>query len=192
MRTTKTLWTMGVVLTLAVAGSGRGEDANAAPQGIDPLVAGILRGCSQHTLAEAIRALPEGETAISAKYEFHDGHLALSVYSAGRGLASDAEHNVLKEYLGDPATERWAPDVEIFGDVAHVARSAEQFTLISLASITLADMVARAETETGGHTISITPVLRERTGYFRVRLIAHGDQLVEGWYTLDGRPLPRE
>ncbi len=187
--TTRTLW-RGLVLTLAVAGSSRGEDVVAAAGPAPGLVAVVPN--SRHTLADAIRALPAGEVALSAKYEFHEGHLALSVYSAEKGLSTSAEDNVLKEYLGDPTAERWAPEVEVFEDVAHVSRSAEQLTLMSGGWITLFNMVARAEAETGGRVISITPILSERTGYFRVWMIAPGGRLTENWYELNGVAHPRE
>jgi|RhiMetdeSRZDD1v2_1073273.scaffolds.fasta_scaffold82986_4 hypothetical protein len=52
------------------------------------------------------------EVSISAKFEMDDkGQLSLSVYTAEKGLAVDAEHNVLKELSGSPAVARWRPEV---------------------------------------------------------------------------------
>src|SRR5215207_11690343 len=56
---------------------------------------------SKHTVVEGIRtAQKENGTAVSAKLEFEDGKLWLSVYSAKSGLEKDAEHNVLVELKG--------------------------------------------------------------------------------------------
>jgi hypothetical protein len=54
---------------------------------------------SKHSLADGIRqATTSTEVPISAKFELDDnGKLSLSVYTAERGLATDAENNILKE-----------------------------------------------------------------------------------------------
>src|SRR5262245_59460880 len=55
------------------------------------------------------------EVSVSAKFEMDDkGQLSLSVYTAEKGLAVDAEHNVLKELSGSPTAAKWSPEVEVF------------------------------------------------------------------------------
>src|SRR5262245_55801195 len=66
------------------------------------------------------------EVSISAKFEMDDkGQLSLSVYTAEKGLAVDAEHNVLKELSGSPAA-KCSPEAEVCKDVPHVWRSPQQ------------------------------------------------------------------
>src|SRR5258706_11838870 len=56
---------------------------------------------AKHSLAEGIRQLSKGsEVAISGKFEMEEGHLSLSVYTVEKGLGTDSEHNVLKEFAG--------------------------------------------------------------------------------------------
>src|SRR5881296_1175876 len=58
---------------------------------------------SKHSLADGIRqATKSTEVPISAKFELDDnGKLSLSVYTAEKGLTTDAEHNILKELSGN-------------------------------------------------------------------------------------------
>lgn len=142
---------------------------------------------SKHSLADGIKQVSKGtETAISAKFEFDDnGKLSLSVYAAEKGLAVDAEHNVLKEYGGSPEQAAWAPEIEVFKDVAHVARSAQQETLLSITTLSLLDIIAKAEKETKGQVLSITPVLDGRKPIFSVKVVS-GDKVTESKYGIFG------
>jgi len=118
---------------------------------------------AQQTLAQGLAATPEPEAVISAKFELgKDGTLLLSVYTAGKGVLVDAEHNELKEYLGSAERERWTPDVEVFDDAPHVARSATQLTAMSLSPFGLDAILAKAERKGIGRPFSITPVIEER------------------------------
>jgi hypothetical protein len=139
---------------------------------------------SKHSLAEGIQQVAKGnEVAISAKFELEDGKLSLSVYTAGKGLAVDAEHNALQEYAGSPEAAAWKPEVEVFKDVEHVARSAQQLTLMALSSSTLLDIAKKAEKDGGGKVYSITPTLRDRKAVF-VALVADKEKSVELDYDL--------
>ena len=69
------------------------------------------------------------------------GKLSLSVYTAQKGFADDAENNVLKEYGGSPETTPWAPGAEVFKDIPHVARASSQLALMSLSRHSLAQLV---------------------------------------------------
>lgn len=131
---------------------------------------------SKHSLAEGIKQVSKSpETAISAKFELdHDGKLSLSVYTAEKGLGVDAEHNVLKEYGGSPEQPVWKPGIEVFKDVEHVARAAQQQTLMALTKMSLLDVVSKAEKEAKGQILSITPVLEGRNAFFAVQLVAGG------------------
>jgi len=145
---------------------------------------------SKHTLAEGIQQVSKGsEAAISAKFEVEDGKLSLSVYTAGKGLGVPAEKNALQEYAGSPEAAAWKPEVEVFKDVEHVARSAEQLTLMSLGSTSLADLVKKAEKDHPGTVYSVTPVIRDRKAAVVV-LVAEKDKSTELLYDLaSGAPL---
>jgi hypothetical protein len=141
---------------------------------------------SKHTLAEGIeQAAKAPEVAISAKFEVEDGKLSLSVYTAEKGPTAPAEGNVLKELAGSPLAAKWTPEVEIFKDVEHVSRSAEQLTLIALSQASLLDIVKKAQIDQPGTVFSITPVLRNRSPLF-VALVAAGGKAVELDYNLKG------
>jgi hypothetical protein len=140
---------------------------------------------SKITLAEGIQqAAKSPETAISAKFEFDDnGKLSLSVYTAEKGLAVDAEHNVLKELSGSPEADKWKPEVEVFKDVPHVCRASGQLVLMSLAKPSLLDIIKKAETDQPGTVFSITPVVQDRKAQFVV-LVSAKDKAVELRYDL--------
>lgn len=144
---------------------------------------------SKLSLADGIRAASkDGAAAISAKFEFDDaGKLSLSVYTATKGTAVPAEDNVLQELSGSPQESAWKPEVEVFKDVPHVARSAEQLALLSLTKITLLDLIAKAQPAHPGTVVSITPQVR-RHKPVAVVLIANGGKLTELTYQLvDGK-----
>jgi hypothetical protein len=147
---------------------------------------------SKHTLADGIQqaAAKSPEVAISAKFELDDnGKLSLSVYTAEKGLDVDAEHNVLKELANSPAPEKWSPEVEVFKDVEHVSRSAQQLTLMALTKLTLLDIVKKAEKDQPGTVFSITPVLRDRKAQFAVMVAAGGKVSELGYDLMTGEPI---
>src|SRR5258706_10370837 len=82
---------------------------------------------------------------ISAKFEMEDGKLSLSVYTAEKGLAVEAEKNVLEELSGSPEQDKWTPQTEVFKDVPHVARSAEQLTVMALGREGLVAVIAEVQ-----------------------------------------------
>jgi len=131
---------------------------------------------SKQTLAAGVKqagAKPP-ETAISAKFELDDkGQLALSVYTAEKGLGVDAEHNVLKELIGAPA-EAWHPEVEVFKDVPHVSRSAQQLAVMAISKLTLDDVIKQAAKDQAGTVYSVIPVFRDRKPVFAVKVAAEG------------------
>jgi hypothetical protein len=143
---------------------------------------------SKHTLAEGIQQSAKASAVpISAKFEMDNkGQLSLSVYTAAKGLGKSAEHNVLQELAGSAESSAWTPETEVFKDVEHVARSAEQLTLMRLSSKSLLDIVKQAEK--AGTVLSIMPVVDDRKGSFEV-LVAAQDKVVEMAFDLDGKPL---
>jgi hypothetical protein len=123
------------------------------------------------TLETGIRqaASKSPEAAISAKFELEEkGDLSLSVYTAEKGLAVDAEHNVLKELSGGPESDKWAPQSETFKDVEHVARSSEQLTIMALSKMSLMDVIQKAQKDQAGTVYSVTPRVRDRKAVFVV------------------------
>ena len=148
----------------------------------DPVLKSLSQ--SKHSLVDGIHQVSSSsEVAISAKFEVEDGKLSLSVYTAEKGLGVEAEHNVLKEFAGDPASESWKPEIEVFKDVEHVSRASEQLTLMAISSVSLADIVRKAAKDQPGTVYSITPSLRDRKAMFIV-LVADKDKTVELAYDL--------
>jgi hypothetical protein len=130
---------------------------------------------SKHTLLDGMRqAAKGGGVPISAKFELEDGKLSLSVYTAEKGLAVEPEKNVLQELSGSPEADTWAPSVEVFKDLPHVARSSEQLTLMALGKASLADVVARVQKKQSGTVFSVTPIIRNHKPAAEVLVADHG------------------
>jgi len=145
---------------------------------------------SKHTLREGIQQVTKAsETAISAKFELDDGKLSLSVYTAQKGLGVDADHNVLQEYGGSPESAAWKPEVEVFKDVEHTARAAQQLTLMALSATSLIDVLAKVEKNQTGTIYSITPVLRQRKAECVVLVADKGQSRELVYDLLSGEPV---
>jgi hypothetical protein len=130
---------------------------------------------SKISLRDGVQQLSKGsEVPISAKFEIEDGVFQLSVYAAGKGVCEPADHNELKEYAGDPKAATWQPKAEVFSDVEHVARSAQQMTLLAVSQCTLLDVLAKAEKEQTGVVYSIAPILSDRKPRFRLLFADQG------------------
>lgn len=172
-------WLVACAVGLAAGGAYCADQAD--------LVKALSR--SKLSLADGIRAASkDGAAVISAKFEFDDaGKLSLSVYVASKGTAVPAEDNVLEELSGSPEQGAWTPEVEVFKDVPHVARSSEQLTLLSLTQVTLLDLIGKAQPAHPGTVVSITPQVK-RHKPVAVMLIANGGKLTELTYQLvDGK-----
>jgi hypothetical protein len=156
--------------------------APTTPHAEDPLLKALSQ--SKHALVDGVQQVSKSsEVAISAKFEMEDGKLSLSVYTAERGLSVQAEKNVLKEFAGDPIADAWKPEVEVFKDVEHVSRSAEQLTLMALSPTSLVDIARKATKDHPGTVYSITPMVRDRKAVFAV-LVADKEKSVELAYDL--------
>ena len=145
-------------------------------------------GSSKHTLIDAIDKITKaGETPTAAKFEYEEGALHLAVYASAKGLKSDAEHNILKEHKGNPASDTWTPAVEVFKDVEHVSRAAEYHTLMELSSFSLRDIAVKARSE--GTPVWVVPYVYAGKPVFDVG-VQKGGQLVRVRYNmLDGKKL---
>jgi hypothetical protein len=185
------------MLTLAAMLSGAAlavSPAFAADSGHDQAALVKALPQSKHSLMDGLRqATKPPEVPISAKFEFDDaGKLSLSVYTAEKGVSVDPEKNVLKELSGSPAQDKWTPEVEVFKDLPHVARSSQQLTLMSISRFTLADIVAKTQTEHGGSVLSVVPMTRDRKSVFVV-LVADKGKVAEFAYSAeDGKPVPHK
>jgi hypothetical protein len=175
------LVTMLVIMGLTIwQAAARAEDPAASQAA---LVAALSK--SKVSLADGIRqATKAGDVAISAKFEFDDaGKLSLSVYTAEKGLAVPPEENVLKELSGSPEQSPWNPEVEVFKDVPHTARSAEQLTLMSLSRLTLLDVINRAQKSQPGTVFSVTPEVKQHKAVAMV-LVTRNGKVTERSYNL--------
>lgn len=145
---------------------------------------------SKLTLAEGIReAAKTGGVPISAKFEFDDaGKLSLSVYIAHKGLSVAPAENIFEEVAGSPQQSPWKTETEVFKDVPHVARSAQQLTLLSLSRLTLLDLIANAQKKQPGTVFSITPAVRQRKPV-AVVLVARNGKISELSYNLQSGAL---
>jgi hypothetical protein len=146
---------------------------------------------SKLNLADGLKQSTKGvEVPISAKFELDDNkHLSLSVYTAGKGLTVDSEHNVLKELSGSPEKTPWKPEAEVFKDLPHVARASEHLTLTAIAKHSLLDIALQAQKDHSGTVFSISPALHTRLPVFVV-LVADKGKIAEYKYdAMTGKPL---
>jgi hypothetical protein len=182
MKTMILTWFPAASLIVVASLGLRATNATAGSSSQDELIKALAG--SKHSLADGMQQVSKAlETAISAKFELEDGKLSLSVYTAGKGLAVEAEHNVLQEYAGSPEAAVWKPEVQVFKDVEHVSRASEQLTLASLSPSSLADVLKKAAKDHPGTVYSITPVLRDRKAAFAV-LVADQGKSTELLYDL--------
>lgn len=121
-----------------------------------------------------VQAERQGALAISAKFELHEGHLSLSVYTAKQGIAADAEHNVLAELSGDPTQPSWQPREEIFADPKHLTRASYHLTLVQRSKLALTQAIAKALAKQPGQVYSIEPGIHERSPIFHVLIATSG------------------
>lgn len=175
------LWIAVVAVALAVVG----WQVTFADSGGDDAFLTAL-STSKISLADGVAqaGAKAPEVAISAKFEMDDnGKLSLSVYTAEKGLETDAEHNVLKELSGDPTGGKWTPEVEVFKDAEHLKRAAGQHTLMSISAASLLDIIRKAGKDHPGTVFSAIPVVRGHRAAFLVQIASNG-KAVEYLYDL--------
>jgi hypothetical protein len=135
---------------------------------------------AKHSLAEGVRESSKApNVALSAKFEMGDdgdtkGKLVLSVYAAKKGLTDDPWQSGLTEFAAAAAADKWAPGDEARKDGEDLAHAAQQETLLTLTTVTLADVVAKAEKAGKGTVVSATPMVRDRKAVFVVETAADG------------------
>src|SRR5712691_3438997 len=150
-----------LIAALVVAGSLGWQPARAEGDSKELQAVAQALGKSKLSLLAGIRQASQGSAkAISAKFELEDGKLSLSVYTAEKGLAVPAEKNVLQELSGSPEQDKWTLKAEVFKDVPHVARSAEQLAVMSLGRKSLAAVIAEVRKTHPGTVFSITPAIK--------------------------------
>jgi len=150
-----------LIAALVVAASLGWQPARAEGDSKELQAVAQALGKSKLSLLVGIRQASQGSAkAISAKFELEDGELSLSVYTAEKGLAVPAEENVLQELSGSPQQDKWTPKVEVFKDVPHVARSAEQLAVMSLGHKSLAAIITEVRKTHPGSVFSITPAIK--------------------------------
>jgi hypothetical protein len=141
---------------------------------------------SKQSLIQAIEQVSKmGDTPTAAKFEYEDGALHLAVYSTAKGTNVDAEHSVLKEFKGDPKQVMWKPEVEVFKDVEHVARSAEYHTLMELSPSSLADIATKAQAL--GTVVWVIPMVAAGKPTFDVGVFSNGKLQHVRYGLLDGK-----
>ncbi len=193
-------WKHGT-LTLALAAAGAAavaaalaEDDEAEEQ------AAMVKALptAKHSLSDGIRSAATGPAvAISAKYEIGEegaskGKLSLSVYTAAKGLADDPSAAGLSEVAGAADAEKWTTETEQIKGGDDLAHAAQQETLLALTTVTLADVVAKAEKAGKGTVVSATPALKDRKAVFVVETAADG-KVAEWFFDLkSGDPLPEK
>lgn len=186
------IFSIGVIATFLMLGILGPQSLKAGEYGkeeYEPLLKVLPH--SKITLSEGIQqATKTPETPISAKFELDDNKkLSLSVYTAEKGLNTDAEHNVLKELAGSPEGEKWNPEVEVFKDPEHLKRSAAQLTLMAISPYSLLDIIGRAQKDQQGTVFSITPVVENHKPLFLVLMDAQGKVVELKYNLLTGEPM---
>jgi hypothetical protein len=141
---------------------------------------------SKVSLADGVRQMSKGgEAPISAKFELDDSKkLSLSVYTAEKGLAQEPEHNVLKEFSGNPEQTPWSPQAEVFKDLEHVSRASEHLTLMALSKDSLAEIIAMAQRQHAGMAFSAIPEVQNHRPVLVV-LLADKGKVSEVRYDLE-------
>ncbi|HET7766528.1 MAG TPA: hypothetical protein VFK92_15700 [Burkholderiales bacterium] len=170
MTRSKAVLALGIIGTSLAFGqvaiADEGSDMSTLVQGL---------GKSKQTLLGGMRqAVHDKAAVISAKFEMEDGKLSLSVYTAEKGLAVPAEENVLQELSGSPEQDKWTPQTEVFKDVPHVARSAEQLTLMALAHKSLPALVAEVQKKEAARVFSVTPAVKNHRPVAVILVVQHG------------------
>ncbi len=141
---------------------------------------------SKHTLVQAIQQVAKtGEVPTAAKFEYEDGALHLAVYASAKGLKADAEHNVLKEFNGDPKQAPWKPETEVFKDVEHVSRAAEYHALMEISHVSLADIATKAQAE-GETVVWVIPMVVAGAPIYEVGVVKSGKLQRVRYGLLDG------
>ena len=162
MKKTKTM--LSLALTVGLATFASNYPALSAEQSDQALLQAI--GNAKIGLQQGIAQVAKGtEVPTEAKFEMEDGKLMLSIYTSAKGFDTAAEDNSFNEYSGE-ASAPWAPGKEVFADAAHIARSAQYHTLLSMTKITIPAINQKASPE--GTVFSVKEKVRNGKPVFEV------------------------
>ncbi len=131
---------------------------------------------SKVSLADGIRQATKGtEVPISAKFELNEkGKLALSVYTAEKGLSVDLQNNNFKEISGSPESATWNPESEVIKDEGDLKAAKEQLTILSKVKVSLLDVVEKAAKEHQGTVIAAMPENEDNKSVCEVKIAKDG------------------
>ena len=131
---------------------------------------------SKLSLSDGVRQATKGtEVPISAKFELDDnGKLSLSVYTAEKGLAIDAQKNVLEELAGSPESQTWNPQTEVFTDEEHLGRAGNQLAIMAKSKFSLLDIIQKVEKENVGTVFAATPEKEGGIPVIEIKIVKAG------------------
>ena len=160
-RTLRLLFAIG--LTMFATSEAWSDDANQAT-----LIA-ALSG-AKLTLLQGIAQVTKGtEVPIEAKYQMVRGKLMLSIYTAAEGFGTATEDNSFNEYIGEVTTLPWAPKKEVFGDLKHIARSAQYYVLLSMTRVSVPTIIEKASAR--GTVLAVREKIRGGKPVFELMMV---------------------
>jgi hypothetical protein len=184
MTKTKTKTRLMLALTVGLATFASSCPARSAEQPEQALLEAI--GNAKIGLQQGIAQIVKGtEVPTEAKFEMEDGKLMLSIYTSAKGFDTAAEANSFNEYSGEASTP-WAPGKEVFADAAHIARSAQYHTLLSMTKITIPAIIQKASPQ--GTVFSAKEKVRNGKPVFEVMTARGGTVKVIAYDLVTGEP----
>ena len=127
-------------------------------------------GGAKLSLLQGIAQVAKGsEVPIEAKYEMAHGKLMLSIYTSAKGFDTAAEDNSFNEYIGDVTTATWSPKKEVFGDLKHIARSAQYHALLSMTKMSIPTIIQKASAQ--GVVLAVREKIRGGKPVFEVMVL---------------------
>ncbi len=131
---------------------------------------------SKVSLADGIRQSTKGTVVpISAKFELDEkGKIALSVYTAEKGLTVDPQNNAFNEISGSPESPTWNPEPEVIKDEGDLKAAKEQLTVLSKGKVSLLDVVEKASKEHPGTVVAAMPESEDNKSVCEVRIDQNG------------------
>ena len=97
------------------------------------------------------------------------GKLMLSIYTSAKGFDTAAEDNCFNEYIGDVTTATWTPKKEVFGDLKHIARSAQYHALLSMTKVSIPTIIQKVSAQ--GVVLAVREKIRGGKPVFEVMVV---------------------
>ncbi len=89
--------------------------------------------------------------------------------------------------MSDPRIQAFlSPETEVFKDVEHISRSAEQLTILALGKVSLSDAIAKASKDQPGTVYSVTPRMRDRKAVIVVLVADKGKSIELAYDAMTG------